>query len=76
MPAGVSGNTFNVDIGMTAFNGVAMTGACPERSRREPFGNTTVSGASSTNPLQFTRRQTTARNRRNKATWRNVRDEQ
>jgi RHS repeat-associated protein len=32
----------------------SYTGACPERSRREPFGKTTATGASSTNPFQFT----------------------
>jgi YD repeat-containing protein len=35
----------------------SYTGACPERSRREPFGNTIASGASSTNPYQFTGRE-------------------
>ena len=35
----------------------SYTGACPERSRREPFGNTTTSGPSSTNTFQFTGRE-------------------
>ena len=34
----------------------SYTGACPERSRREPFGNTTISGPSA-NAFQFTGRE-------------------
>jgi RHS repeat-associated protein len=32
-------------------------GACPERSRRKPFGKTTTSGASTTNPCAFAGRE-------------------
>ncbi len=39
LPQPVTGNTFNADNEMTAFNGTAMTGACPERSRGNANGN-------------------------------------
>jgi hypothetical protein len=41
LPTAVSGNTFNADNEMTAFNGTALAGACPERSRRNANGNLT-----------------------------------
>jgi len=44
MPASVSGNTFNADNAMTAFNGSTMSGACPERSRGNANGNLTGDG--------------------------------
>jgi RHS repeat-associated protein len=44
MPMAASGNTFNADNEMTAFNGTTLTGACPERSRRNADGNLTNDG--------------------------------
>jgi RHS repeat-associated protein len=44
MPAGASGNTFNADNAMTKFNGTSMSGACPERSRRNAMGELTSDG--------------------------------
>jgi len=45
LPSAVSGNTFNADNGMSAFNGTSLCGACPERSRRDANGNLTGDGA-------------------------------
>ena len=42
LPQPVTGNTFNADNEMTAFNRTAMTGACPERSRGNANGNLTA----------------------------------
>ena len=39
LPQPASGNAFNADNEMTVFNGTAMTGACPERSRGNANGN-------------------------------------
>jgi RHS repeat-associated protein len=47
LPSPVSGNTFNADNEMTAFNGTTLTGACPERSRRNADGNLTSDGTNS-----------------------------
>ncbi len=46
-----NGNTFNADNEMTAFNGTALTGACPERSRRDGLNPVAeMDGASPPNP--------------------------
>ena len=56
MPSDALGST----LGLVNSAGALATqyaGACPEQRRRGPFGQTTTSGASSTNPFQYTGRE-------------------